>query len=193
MNDERCNLRKYQSASPTSPSHHVWTVVWFQHQAVGCGGACPDTTSLTQSAWPGAHSTLPSPPTPALQMPLFSDTIFIVSAVGGDGSHCCCRRRLFLGFLLYSTTLGGGSTDRRAFGPPLRACPHLLGGKAWISPFPPSLPLKHLLSPSHLAPLLISSPPGKPLSTFIQKRHLPRGLTCSLCPPALVLRLPKGQ
>lgn len=149
----------------------------------------PDTVCLARGP---LHAPLPSPPTPALQMPLFSDTIFIVSAVGGDGSHCCCRRRLFLGFLLYSTTLGGG-TDRRTFGPPLRACPHLLGGKAWISPFPPSLPLKRLLSPSHLAPLLISSPLGKPLSTFIQKRHLPRGLTCSLCPPALVLHLPKGQ
>lgn len=50
--------------------------------------------------------------------------------------------------------------DPRAFSPSLRSCTHLLGGKAWISPFPLSLPLKRSLSPSHLAPLLISSPPG---------------------------------
>lgn len=31
---------------------------------------------------------------------------------------------------------------------------HLLGGKAWISPFPLSLTLKCSLSPSHLVPLL---------------------------------------
>ena len=94
--------------------------------------------------------------------------------------------------LLNPTTLGGG-WDLRALWPPLRSCPHLLGGKAWISPSPLALPLKRSHSPSHLAPLPISSPPGKALCSFIKRRRLPWALTCSACPPALVLRLPKGH
>lgn len=62
--------------------------------------------------------------------------------------------------------------------------PHLLGGKAWISPFPLSLALKRLLSPSHLAPLL--SFPLLPCQTtmcFYSKSFL---LSFPLCLPALI-------
>lgn len=45
-------------------------------------------------------------------------------------------------------------TPPPACSPPPGPPTHLLGGKAWISPFPLSLALKRSLSPSHLAPLL---------------------------------------
>lgn len=175
-------------------SIHTTCGLWFCSSARGSAVGympthhIPDTVCLARVQLNGAAPR--SRPTLSLQMALFSDTLFIVSAVGGDGNHCCGRCWVFLGFvfffLLYSTTLGGGR-DLWAFSPSLRSCPHLLGGKAWISPFPLSLPLKRSLSPSHLAPLLISSPPGKPLCTSIKKGHLPCGLTCSVCPPARVL------
>lgn len=159
----------------------------------GLWGPCPDTTCTVGPAEAAPRSR----PTPSLQITLFSDTIFIVSAVGGDGNHCCSRRRLFLGFfffVLYSTTLsGGGGGGSWAFSPSLRSCPHLLGGKAWISPFPLSLPLKRSLSPSHLAPLLVSSPPGKPLRTFMKTDIFLVVVPARSVLRHFVLRLPKGQ
>lgn len=51
---------------------------------------------------------------------------------------------------------------------------HLLGGKAWISPFPLSLALKRSLSPSHLAPLLSFPPlPCQTILCFYSKSFLP--------------------
>lgn len=110
---------------------------------------------------------------PSLQMALCSHTIFIVSA-GGDGNRGVCFVALDS-----KTPVGGWDPSPP---PPLRSCPHLLGGKAWISPFPPSLPLKRSLSPSHLAPLLSSPPPpGGPLCTPIKKAP------CSSCAYLLTL------
>lgn len=55
---------------------------------------------------------------------------------------------------------------------------HLLGGKAWISPFPLSLALKRSLSPSHLAPLLSFPPlPCQTILCFYSKSFLPEPTT----------------
>lgn len=119
---------------------------------------CPDITSLTQFVW------LPCSWTGPLQsfFPLclcrwhcFQTQFSLSGGVGGDGNDGCSRRQA----LLYSAT----PVDSRDLplppthppsSPPPGPPTHLLGGKAWISPFPLSLALKRLLSPSHLAPLL---------------------------------------
>lgn len=92
-------------------------------------------------------------PTQSLQMALFSDTIFIVSGVGGDGNHCHSKRQVVLSSpTLINCRVCWSSCLQPSFFPP--SYTHLLGGKAWISPFPLSLTLKCSLSPSHLVPLL---------------------------------------
>lgn len=120
--------------------------------------------------WPRHHI-----PDTVCRSTLSSHSVSADGIVFRHNLHCICSRRGWKSPL--RQTLGVSvffhCTRRpsalRAFSPSLHSCPHLLGGKAWISPFPLSLPLKRSLLPSHLAPLLISSPPSKPLCTFIKK------------------------
>lgn len=106
---ERCNVRR---RSPTfshvllcSPIHTTcgpWFLFQFQRGYLP-RHPIPDTVSLAGVQLDGDAPR--SRPTPSQQMPLCSDTIFIVSAVGGDGNRCCSRRRgflvLFLSFFFF--------------------------------------------------------------------------------------------
>lgn len=91
--------------------------------------------------------------------------------------------------------LAAGTRGPLRLPPSLHSCPHLLGGKAWISPFPLSLPLKRSLSPSHLAPLLSFPLPPAAHYALLLKKKLPilPVPTCSGCPPKLILHLRQGQ
>lgn len=86
-------------------SIHTTCGLWFCSSARGSAVGympthhIPDTVCLARVQLNGAAPR--SRPTLPLQMALFSDTLFIVSAVGGDGNHCCGRCRVFLGFVFF--------------------------------------------------------------------------------------------
>lgn len=134
----------------------------------------PDTVCLAAVSLNGAAPRFL--PTLSLQMALFSDTIFIVSAVGGDG-FC------FFVFGPKDPCLEAGTGGPLCSLLSLRSCPRLLGGKVWISPFP----LKRSLTPSHLA-LLLSFPLGNHDALLLKKKGTSSSCThlvlsvLSLCP-----------
>lgn len=130
----------------------------------------PDTVCLAAVQLNGAAPRFL--PTPSLQMALFSDTIFIVSAVGGDG-FCF----VFLFFGPKDPCLEAGTGGPHCSLLSLRSCPRLLGGEAWISPFP----LKLSFTSSHLTQLSFPLYLGNHYALLVNKPQgrFPRALTWS--------------